>query len=195
MIAPDALGGGFADAPVDAARAFRAALEVMSRPGRIEHAEGAAPPAPMPVAAGALALTLCDPEIPVWLAPSLRTAEVEGWLRFHCGAPLAGRERAMFAFGTPEELAPAENFPMGTAEYPDRSATLVALVEGFEGAALALTGPGVKGEARLALGDACAPVLALMAGNGALFPQGRDLFLVAGDRIAGLPRTVRAREV
>jgi len=33
---PEALLGGFANASIDAARGFRAALEVMARPGRIE---------------------------------------------------------------------------------------------------------------------------------------------------------------
>ena len=46
MIA-DALSGGFADAPVQSARAFRAALEAMSQPGRIVTLAGAAPPKPL----------------------------------------------------------------------------------------------------------------------------------------------------
>ena len=42
----DALTGGFADAPAQSARAFRAALEAMARPGTIWTVAGAAPPAP-----------------------------------------------------------------------------------------------------------------------------------------------------
>ena len=56
----DALTGGFADAPRDAARAFRAALNALARPGRIEMLAGAVPPAPLSVAAGTLLLTLAD---------------------------------------------------------------------------------------------------------------------------------------
>ncbi len=41
----DALSCGFADAPIDAARAFRAALEAMARPGTIHDVAGALPPA------------------------------------------------------------------------------------------------------------------------------------------------------
>ena len=48
----DALSGGFADPPIDAARAFRACLDVMARPGRIAKLGGAVPPAPLSVAAG-----------------------------------------------------------------------------------------------------------------------------------------------
>ncbi|MGM0585802.1 MAG: phosphonate C-P lyase system protein PhnH [Pseudomonadota bacterium] len=191
-----ALTGGFENAPVQAAVAFRALLEVMSRPGRIETVRGAAPPAPLPPAAGALALTLCDGETPVWLAPDLRRAEVEDWLRFHCGAPITREPAAAaFAFGPPGALdEAAADFPVGTPEYPDRSATLVALVGGFEGAAVTVTGPGVRETETLALGADAPAVVALCAGNAALFPQGRDLFLVAGERVAGLPRTARLEE-
>ncbi|MDF2232043.1 phosphonate C-P lyase system protein PhnH [Albimonas sp. CAU 1670] len=196
-LAAQALEGAFADAPAEAARAFRAALDALSRPGTVQEMAGARPPAPLPPAAGALALALVDAETPVWLAPELRGGPVEDWLRFHCNAPLdASPEAAAFAFASPAALrAERDRFAIGTPEYPDRSATLVALIEGFEGEALALTGPGVRGEARLALGSARADVLALAAPNAALFPQGRDLFLAAGGRLAALPRSTRLREV
>jgi alpha-D-ribose 1-methylphosphonate 5-triphosphate synthase subunit PhnH len=190
-----ALTGGFENAPLQAAAAFRALLDVISRPGRIETVAGAAPPAPLPPAAGALALTLCDAETPVWLSPGLRGAGVEDWLRFHCGAPItADPAEAAFAFGPAEELARVEAFPIGTPEYPDRSATLVGLIAGFEGEALTLSGPGVDGAADLPLGPDLPAVAAIAAANAALFPQGRDLFLIAGERAAGLPRSARVRE-
>lgn len=191
----EALAGGFADAPHEAASAFRALLDVMSRPGRIETLAGAAPPAPLPLAAGVLALTLCDAETPVWLSPALRGKEVEGWLRFHASAPLTQAPgEAAFAFGPTAELAAIEDFAIGTPEHPDRSATLVCLVDAFDGDALRLRGPGIKGEARLPLGADAAPAAALCAVNAALFPQGRDLFLVAGARVAALPRSTRIAE-
>ena len=43
----DALSGGFTDAPVEAARAFRAALEAMARPGSLHEVTGAEAPAPL----------------------------------------------------------------------------------------------------------------------------------------------------
>ena len=51
-----ALEGGFSDAPRQSARAFRAALTALSRPGIIVEVDGAAPPAPLSVAAGVLLL-------------------------------------------------------------------------------------------------------------------------------------------
>ena len=67
---PEALLGGFADAPRQSARAFRAALESMARPGTLWSVEGAAPPAPLSVAAGVLILTLCDGTTPLHLGAS-----------------------------------------------------------------------------------------------------------------------------
>ncbi|SDW42854.1 alpha-D-ribose 1-methylphosphonate 5-triphosphate synthase subunit PhnH [Albimonas donghaensis] len=185
-----ALEGGFAQPPLDAARAFRALLDALSRPGRINRLPGATPPAPFPEAAGALALALCDGETPVWLAPELRAPDLRAWLTFHCNAALTeDAAEAAFAFGAPAALAEAlDAFSIGSPEYPDASATLVVLLPGFEGAPLTLAGPGIDGAATLTLPEA---VAALHAPNRALFPQGRDLFLVAGDRVAGLPRTTR----
>ena len=196
-IAADALEGAFADSPAEAARAFRAALEAMSRPGTLQPTVGARPPAPLSPAAGALALTLVDAETPVWLAPDLRGGPAAGWLRFHCNAPLSETaQEAAFAIGSPAALrAELDRFAIGAPDYPDRSTTLVALLEGFAGAEAELTGPGIRTTARLALGPARADVLALCAPNAALFPQGRDLFLAAEGRLAALPRSTRLREV
>ena len=83
-----AFGGGFSDAPLASARAFRAAMSAMARPGRIEAIQGATPPGPLSAAAGALLLTLCDPDTGLFLAGNVDTPEVRGWLRFHTGAPL-----------------------------------------------------------------------------------------------------------
>jgi alpha-D-ribose 1-methylphosphonate 5-triphosphate synthase subunit PhnH len=191
---PATLEGAFADPPAEAARAFRALLDAMARPGRVHRLAGAAPPAPLPPAAGVAALTLCDAETPIWLAPELRTPAVEGWLRFHANCPFAERpEGAAFAFGSPEALAEVlERLPEGEADWPDRSATLVVLAPTLsEGPALRLSGPGVDGTARLPLGPALDAVAALHAPNRRSFPLGRDLILCAGDAVAALPRSTR----
>jgi alpha-D-ribose 1-methylphosphonate 5-triphosphate synthase subunit PhnH len=119
--------------PRDAAHAFRAAMNVMARPGRIERLAGARPPAPLSVAAGVLLLTLCDPETPLHLAGAHDTPEVRGWIAFHTGAPVVGRAQAAFAVGTWEALGPLEGYRIGEAEYPDRSATLIVEMTGTAG--------------------------------------------------------------
>jgi alpha-D-ribose 1-methylphosphonate 5-triphosphate synthase subunit PhnH len=181
-----ALDGGFADAPRDAAHAFRAAMSAMARPGRIERLAGARPPAPLSVAAGTLILTLCDPETPVHLAGAHDTAEVRGWIAFHTGAPVIGRAEAAFAVGTWEGLAPLDGYRIGEAEYPDRSATLIVEVAALTAEGATLTGPGIRDTAHLSL-----PETEAFRRNARLFPLGLDVFLTAGDCVAALPRTTK----
>lgn len=181
------LSGGFNNAPVASANAFRAALDVMARPGKIVEISGAIPPAPMSVAAGSLMLTLCDPETPVWLAPSLHSDAITDWQRFHSGAPLlSSRAKAMFAFGGWDELMPITDFAIGTAQYPDRSATLIVEVEALDTNGATLRGPGIKDHAKLSLPD-----IKPIQNNAQLFPLGLDFFFTSGSRIAALPRTTK----
>lgn len=162
---PDALTGGFATPPVDSARAFRVALDVLARPGTILPLTGATPPTPMSVAAGTLALVLLDGTTPVHLAGALDCAAVRDWLTFHTGAPLVGAAEAAFAFGTWAALRPVERFAIGTPEYPDRAATLVVEMAALAAEGPRLTGPGIRDAARLSL-----PEIAAFRANRALFP-------------------------
>jgi len=180
------LDGGLADPARDGARAFRAALQAMARPGRIEGVTGVAPPAPCSVAAGALILTLCDTTTPLYLAPSHDTEALRGWITFHTGAPFTGPEDAMFALGTWAALQPVTRFAIGTAEYPDRSATLIVEVAALTATGATLSGPGIETEARLSL-----PETEAFRANRRRFPLGFDTYLACGDRLAGLPRSTR----
>lgn len=182
----EALSGGFADPPRDTARAFRACLQAMARPGRIFAVEGVAPPAPLSPAAGAVALVLCDGETPLFLAPGRDTPALRDWLAFHCGAPLvAERARAAFGLGSWAALDPGHGgWPLGTDENPHLSATLIVEVERLAQAGARLTGPGIEDEARLSL-----PETGFFAANRARFPRGLDLFLCCGDRLAAVPRS------
>ena len=183
-LSADVLTGGFADTSVEAARAFRAALDALARPGTIVTVRGAAPPAPLSAAAGVLLLTLADTTTPLHLAGDADCPAVRGWLSFHTGAPIVPAERAVFAVGTWAALQPLDRFPVGLPAYPDRSATLIVEMPELAAAGARLTGPGIRGEARLSLPD-----VAAFQANRALFPLGLDFFLTCGDRLAGLPRT------
>lgn len=182
----DALTGGFRDAPVDAARAFRAAMNAMARPGRIEMIVGAEPPAPLSSAAGALILTLCDAETPVFLAGARDCAAVRDWLTFHTGAPVAARESAVFAIGTWHDLLPLEDYAIGTSEYPDRAATLIVEMDDLTASGAQLRGPGIQDVAMLSL-----PELDAFRLNARAFPLGLDFFFTCETRVAALPRTTR----
>lgn len=182
----EALTGGFGDAPVDAARAFRGAMNAMARPGRIEDLTGAEPPAPLSVAAGVLVLTLCDAETPVYLAGDHDVPAVREWITFHTGAPFAGPEAAVFALGSWEALGPLDAYPVGTPEYPDRSTTLIVEMAELVADGAVLRGPGIKETARLSL-----PEVAAFQRNASAFPLGLDFFFTCGDRVAALPRTTK----
>lgn len=183
-----ALSGGLTDAPRDAARAFRAALNALARPGRIETITGGQAPAPVSPAAATLLLTLCDPETPVHLAPGHDGQAIRDWLAFHTGAPVTGPDRAAFALGTWDTLQPLDRFPIGTPEYPDRSTTLIVEVDTLTPEGATLSGPGIKDTHSLSL-----PETAAFQANAALFPLGLDFFFTCGSRLAGLPRTTEVR--
>lgn len=187
---PKALSGGFREAPQQSARAFRAALDAMSRPGFITLVEGATPPTPLSVAAGVLILTLCDGTTPVHLGPSLDLPDLRDWITFYTGAPLVGAEAARFALGSWADLSPVSRFAIGTPDYPDRSATLIVEMPELCSEGPRLTGPGIKISTQLSL-----PETAAFRANSALFPQGFDMFLTCGSRLAALPRSTKLEAV
>lgn len=187
--------GGFSDPVTEAQVAFRALMDATARPGSLCDLPGSvAPPAPLPKGLGAVALTLCDPDTPVWLAPAYDTPEVRGWLAFHCACPLVTEPAdSAFAFApSGPDCPPLTAFNPGTQEYPDRSTTLVLAVEALTGGApLHLEGPGIRTCETLAVVGLPEGFVAERAENRALFPRGGDLLLVAGLRVCALPRTTR----
>lgn len=190
---------GLADPVFDAQRLFRGVLEALSRPGTVQRLPVAvAPPAPLTPWAGALALTLCDLDTPVWLDPVLNQPAVRAWLRFHAGCPMV-EEPATAAFaliGDAAHLDDLSAFDIGPEEYPDRSTTVIAQVAdlgaGAEGPPL--RGPGIPGTARVTATGLASGFWTAWRDNGALYPQGVDVFLAAPDRLVGLPRSVMVAE-
>ncbi|MGJ8605128.1 MAG: phosphonate C-P lyase system protein PhnH [Marivita sp.] len=182
------LEGGFADPATASAHVFRAIMEAMARPGTLWSLAGAAPPAPLSPAAGAALLTLCDTETPLYLAGDADCDAVRAWVAFHTGAPLVGPKDCMFALGTWEALGPLSVYPVGTSEYPDRSATLIVECSYLRTEGATLTGPGIRDTAALSL-----PETQAFQDNAALFPLGLDFFFTSGVRIAALPRSTKVR--
>jgi len=83
-------------------------------------------------------------------------------------------------------VQPVSRFSIGSAEYPDRAATLIVEVARLERDGATLTGPGIETQARLSL-----PETAAFRHNRRRFPLGFDTYLTCGDRLAGLPRSTR----
>ncbi len=161
-------------------------MKAMARPGTIVTLEGATAPAPVSPAAAIALQTLCDPDTPLWLAPSHDTPALRAWLAFHTGAPLAGPQHCRFALGTWPALHPVDRFALGTPEYPDRSATLIVEQAALLNSGTALRGPGIRDIVLLNL-----PETAAFKQNAARFPLGFDCLFTSGNRLAALPRSTR----
>ena len=187
------LAPGFADPVHDAQAAFRGVLDALSTPGRVV-ALSAPPAVPVPLmpATVALCLTLVDHDTPLWRDGPAGAADA--FLRFHCGCPIVGAAaEAQFAVVTDAAaMPPLHAFAPGEDLHPDRSATLFVQVAGFDdGRPFRLSGPGVRDTATLRVAGLPDGFVAGWADNAALYPLGVDVVLVAGDRVVGLPRTVR----
>ncbi|MGL4975886.1 MAG: phosphonate C-P lyase system protein PhnH, partial [Bosea sp. (in: a-proteobacteria)] len=150
---------------------------------------------PLPVAPAALLLALCDFETPLWIAPSLAAREgVADFLRFHSGAPMA-RDSSQAAFALLDLAADAfdpSSFAQGTAEYPDRSTTIIAICASVtDGAPLAIRGPGISGQATLNVAPLPQDFVSRWRRAQLAFPLGVDIVFASATGIVGLPRTTR----
>ena len=187
----------FADPTLESQAAFRRIMRAMSAPATfLSCGETLAPPEPLARAAAAALLTLADFETPLWIAPSFPAA-VRDYLVFHTGAPRAAQpDKAAFALvALSADGLDLARFAQGTAEYPDRSTTIVAQASTIEaGPRLRLSGPGIKGEATLAVSPLPSDFAARWAANRAAFPLGVDLIFVADARLAALPRSTAIAE-
>ncbi|CDX20309.1 carbon-phosphorus lyase complex subunit [Mesorhizobium plurifarium] len=197
-IATQSIDGGFADPVFNAQAVFRAVMDAMARPGTVQDLPQLAhPPAPLSATAGAVALSLCDNDTPVWLDPPLQAeAPVRAWLGFHTGAPLANTPAdAHFALiANPKEMAALDGFAQGTQEYPDRSTTLILLVDDLaSGPSLLLEGPGIEKTSMIAPPGMPRHFVEQWKQNNQRFPRGVDIILAAPGSLACLPRTTRIK--
>ncbi|MDB5529804.1 MAG: phnH [Devosia sp.] len=190
------LDGGFADPVMQSQTAFRAVMDGLANPGTVQDlALGLVPPSSLSPELAAIALTLCDHDTTLWLDRDLATDAVLGWLRFHTSAPITSeRAQAQFAL-TRDPTMTLADFDQGTDLYPDRSTTVALAIQSVSGGqALSLTGPGIDGSITIAPHGLPADFLTQWAENGAQFPRGVDLLLVADGQLIGLPRTTRIKK-
>jgi alpha-D-ribose 1-methylphosphonate 5-triphosphate synthase subunit PhnH len=181
----DTLSGGFTNPPIDAAYAFRSIMQAMAQPGSIHILFGATPPAPLSVAAGTAILTMCDTDTPIYLAGKFDCLDVRNWITFHTGAPITHAANCTFAIGCWAELLPVTAYPIGTSEYPDRSATLIVETDNLCQSGFTLKGPGIRETAMLSL-----PNIEIIKANHALFPLGLDFLFTCQVNVAALPRSL-----
>lgn len=190
---------GFRDPVFQSQATFRAVLDALAEPGTERPVEGiATAPAPLAPVAAAVIATLADFETAVWRDETLRLPEIEAWLAFHTGAPVAlDPARAVFAVIGAAETCPAfADFALGDDVDPSTSATLVLRVAGFDnGRRYRLSGPGIDGAREVTIAGAPTDLADRLAANRALFPRGVDLILSGSTSVMGLPRTTRIEEI
>jgi len=182
---------GFQNAVHDAQRTFRSLLEALSHPGRPYsfRVEVTAPAGLTPLCAAAC-LALVDIETVVWLQPSLPIS-VRDWLRFHTGCRFtADPSGADFAVITDlSSEVGLDAFSWGSAEYPEKSTTLLVQIEALSGGEVKrLSGPGILESLSF---SPCLPARfwAQWNKNTAAYPRGLDCFLFTQGAVVGLPRT------
>ncbi|BDA85642.1 carbon-phosphorus lyase subunit PhnH [Aureimonas sp. SA4125] len=190
--------GGFTNPVFDSQAIFAGVMQAMSRPGTpVDLGSRVRAPHVLAPAAASILAALADYDTPVWLDEGLRhDGEAGRWVSFQTGAILvADPARARFAVCSARADVPnLSTFAIGTPDYPDRSATLIVMLESLDGGpALRLSGPGIETSARIAPKSLSPVFFADWAINNALFPRGVDVLLVAGSQVIGLPRTTKIR--
>ena len=185
----------FAQPVDDAQQTFRILLSAMAEP-LLPRALPVLPPAlpGLKASTAAMLYTLADQEVRVWL-PALPNETVSS-LRFHTGMRVAELpEEADFiiiAAGMP--LPDLLTLKAGSAEYPDRSATLLIEVASFAEDQVEGSGPGFAAPRRFGAAGLPSGFWAEWQRNHARFPLGVDAVLITDTHIAGLPRSARIRE-
>lgn len=165
---------------------FNALMWSLSYPGR---------PQPLPASGRdafvAIAETLIDLETSFY-CPDVALAEHLA----HTGARRAPESKARYHFYPSfcdRDLLGLMEAPVGTLVYPDESASLVIgctlpSSDSESATTIRLSGPGVTGTIELRVGDV--PRAFWTARERAIrYPLGWDVYLVAGARVAALPRT------
>ena len=187
----------FDEASLTSQAAFRAVMETFARPGTACTLQRVAGPSTLAPATASLIRALADYETPVWLDASLADDRgIRDWIRFETGAPVTTdpAEAAFALLADAQQMPSFAGFALGTPDYPDRSTTIIVQVEGFDGAPIVVTGPGIKTTATISPQVLPPDFAERWADNHQLFPRGVDLVLAAGDRIVALPRSVRLRK-
>lgn len=186
---------GFNHAAFDSNAVFRVLLDAMSRPGRIyDLPVNITAPDGLNTSTTATLLAMADMDTTVWLSPGCATKAAIAHLKFHCGSPITtDAAQADFAVArSDEDLSFIVQLSVGTAEYPDQSATLILMVDDItDSAEMFLRGPGIKDTHSLAVKGLTSAFHAWRAENHRLFPCGVDVIFVTDTKIAALSRTTR----
>ena len=196
MSSTQTLAEGLSDGVHESQQTFRAVLDALARPGQIRVIGPALRGVALGGAMARLLLTLSDDETPVWWQQA--DADLQQWLRFHTGAPVASApDVASFAvYPDVGQGFALTDFAIGTSASPEFSSTLlIELPSLSDGPALQWHGPGIEVMQSVSLQGLHPSFWAQWQVNHAGFPQGVDIIFTCGDSVLGLPRTTRVRRL
>jgi alpha-D-ribose 1-methylphosphonate 5-triphosphate synthase subunit PhnH len=184
---------GLADPVGQATQVFRALLSAMAQPARACDIDldlariGGAYPASL-----AILLTLADTDTPVCLVGSAEW-ELAAFLRFHCGCPVTEdpQHATLGLISEPRLACRAFEFPIGSDEFPDTSATVILEVGSLvAGPRRTIKGPGIRSSVEFAPAVQ-AEFWSAWHSNTQLYPCGVDVIFTCANQIAALPRSSR----
>lgn len=189
--------GGLADPVFGSQEIFRLVMDAMAHPGRIADLGNLVDaPEPLNAASACVLAALADYDTPIWFEAEM-ASQAKQWLTFQTGAPLTeDAGQAAFALLSPESsVTDWGRFAVGTASYPDRSATLLLPVHSLDnGTPLTLTGPGIETQVTITVDGLPEGFLPTMTANRSRFPLGFDMILTVGSKLLALPRSTRIGE-
>ena len=184
---------GFENSEIGSAIVFRKVVEAMSGPGSIHTPRIALnPPVGLNAMTCAMVLTLCDMDTPLWIQPCRHRESIRRYVSFHTGSPIASdvQEATHVIVRSPVCENVLENLAIGTEAYPDRSATVLMMVDEFQGRKLiSLKGPGIDGSARLAVIPVNGMFWEWRKRMEGLFPLGVDILFGSEYSLSRLPRS------
>ncbi len=186
------LSGGFENAPAQCASVFRAILMATARPGTMhEIAYKLHPPSLLSSTTAAVILTLADQDTPLWLAPALTDRKVKSYLKFHTGASLTSEQTSTtFAVFPSTQRPDLSIFPVGSDEYPDRSATVILQIDKTSApTTVFLEGPGIEKKLTLSLPGLDKEFWQFVQNNHQIYPRGLDFLFCLSNAIVACPRS------
>lgn len=108
-----------------------------------------------------------------------------------CGASIVDPEQAdHLFFARQPEPEILRQLRMGTDLHPEDGATLIGTARLGEGSRLRLTGPGCDGPVAIAV-KGLSPAFWAERARISRYPLGFEMFLIDGDRVVGVPRSVQ----
>jgi alpha-D-ribose 1-methylphosphonate 5-triphosphate synthase subunit PhnH len=188
------------DTVFDAQEHFRVLLDSMSRPGKINMlpAMDIHPPDGLQSSAALTGFALLNSDVSYYIAGK-NSADIAKYLLVNTSAQHAEISIADYIF-IPEYFYGEElyNARIGTAVYPEDSATIIAQSElisqdPHEGAVtLTLKGPGVNGEAKVYISGLSRYLLDFLKIQNDEYPLGIDMIITDKvNNVMGLPRSNR----